>query len=160
MIGAPGALQLALKGGATLDFEATTQPSVTLSIGAVEAAPFSPQVTDVNEAPVLAGAIADATLPATGGIVSLAGLTATDPDGDATTLAIANAGALPAGITLSGAEITVADGVTAGIYTIDIQATDDTLNSNSVSFALTVEEPLPPAPFETIYIQGETPDDP
>ncbi len=108
-------------------------------------------VTDVDEAPTLTGAVAPATLPAGGGVVSLAGLTATDPEEQPTTLQLAT----PLdGFSIDGTDLTVADTVAAGDYTVAVVANDGGLDSETVQISVTVEEAVI-EDFETIVIQGE-----
>ena len=158
VIGTPGALQLALVDDVALDFEAVSQPSVTVTAGGFTQE-FTPAPGNVDEAPILAGSLADVALPSTGGSVSLAGLIKTDIDEDVTTFgARAATGTLPDGISVADGSLVVADGVAPGSYAVEVFATDGALNSNPVSFTLTVDAPVveePEEPFTQILIQAE-----
>ncbi|WP_118136145.1 carbohydrate-binding protein [Oceanicella sp. SM1341] len=146
---------LKLVDGVSLDHEA--EGLLTLGLTATNAAgsvtgSVQLVVGDVNDAPVLAGSIADLDVPASGGTIVLEGLTATDQDGDATTLEAA--GSLPPGISFDGSALTVAPGTTQGVYTIGLVASDVALSSGPVSFQLTVGTPGETG-FETVFVQGE-----
>ena len=148
---------IVLKSDASLDHETDDGTLVTVTatddIGQTATADLTLSVTDVNEAPTLSGSVAAATVPAAGGIVALGGLTATDPDGDATVLKLATGS--PAGFSIDGdGNLVVADGVAAGTYDIDVIASDSALESQSVAVAVTVEA-APVVGFQTIVIQGE-----
>ncbi|MBB5760649.1 hypothetical protein HNR01_000244 [Methylorubrum rhodesianum] len=158
-----GQTELRLAAGASLNHETDHGTSVSVvatdARGATTTAQVTLSVTDVNEAPTLTGTIAAQVFQSdTGGEVSLAVLTAADPDaGDATTLSVrlAGGGALPTGIVLDGNVLRVAPSVAPGAYAIEAIASDGELASTPVAFTVTVEQPGAPEPFEPIVIQGE-----
>ena len=158
-----GQTELRLAAGASLNHETDHGTSVSVvatdARGATTTAQVTLSVTDVNEAPTLTGTIAAQVFQSdTGGEVSLAVLTAADPDaGDATTLSVrlAGGGALPTGIVLDGNVLRVAPSVAPGAYAIEVIASDGELASTPVAFTVTVEQPGAPEPFEPIVIQGE-----
>ena len=128
----------------TLNFngQAVITYTVEDSAGQPATATVTVDVAAVNDAPVLAEATGDATVPATGGAVLLAdlGVTASDVDGDPTTLSIV--GDLPTGVTFDGTSLLVTSEAVPGTDTITVVADDGDLNSESVSFDLTVEPPV------------------
>ena len=158
-----GQTELRLAAGASLNHETDHGTSVSVvatdARGATTTAQVTLSVTDVNEAPTLTGTIAAQVFQSdTSGEVSLAVLTAADPDaGDATTLSVrlAGGGALPTGIVLDGNVLRVAPSVAPGAYAIEAIASDGELASTPVAFTVTVEQPGAPEPFEPIVIQGE-----
>ena len=155
VVGTAGALQLALRQGQTLNFEGA-RPEVSVSVGDLTQS-VTLAVTNLNEAPTLTGTLAAASVPASGGSVSLAGLVAADPDGTtpALGLRLAGGGDLPSGISLSGGAVTVAAGVAPGAYAFEVFATDGQLTSAAVPFTLTIQAPPMPEPFNQILIQAE-----
>ncbi|HEV2545696.1 MAG TPA: carbohydrate-binding protein [Methylobacterium sp.] len=155
VVGTAGALQLALRQGQTLNFEGA-RPEVSVSVGDLTQS-VTLAVTNLNEAPMLTGTLAAASVPASGGSVSLAGLVAADPDGTtpALGLRLAGGGDLPSGISLSGGAVTVAAGVAPGAYAFEVFATDGQLTSAAVPFTLTIQAPPMPEPFNQILIQAE-----
>ncbi len=166
---AQGAVFVVTEGGRTyIDFtpapnfngQATISYTVTDQAGASSApAAIAVTVAAVNDAPVLSGTIPTQTVPATGGTISLSDLTSvSDVDGDVTTLELTGSG--PEGVSLANGILTVAPNVPAGSYVLQIVASDGDLDSNTISFTLTVEapiveEPEEPAPFTQILIQAE-----
>ncbi len=149
---------LKLVDGVALDFE--TEPTVTLAVTADDGTTqttgeVSFAVGDVNEAPVLTGAVADVTVdPAAGGSVDLSGLVAADPEGDAVTLEVRAAGgaALPEGVVLTGTVLTIPAGLDTGALALEVVASDGSLASAPVGFTVTVGEG---APFTPIVVQAE-----
>ena len=111
---------------------------------------------NVNDAPTIGGALApvDTTL-GVATTVDLSGLTLADEDGDVPTLVAVSQGetTLPAGITLVGTSLEVADDTPEGTYTIDVFANDGTVNSDT-PVSVTVTVGAPPT-GEPIRIQGE-----
>ena len=161
VIGTPGALQLALADGVQLDFEAASQPEVTVSVGGLEAAVFSPTPTDVNEAPTLTEGASITDVLATAGTaqsVDLSALGATDPDAGQTPTyeaRLAGGGDLPTGLSIVGSELRIGTDAVANVYEVEVFATDGDQNSESVSFTVSVEEAAVAPAFETIILQGE-----
>ncbi|MDY8108968.1 carbohydrate-binding protein [Fulvimarina sp. 2208YS6-2-32] len=152
-------LQLIFTPSADFNGDATISYTVTDTGGLQTSSSVAVAVAAVNDAPVLSGTLNDATVTA-GDSVVLGALTASDVDGDATILSIAgtDGATLPAGITLVDGAISVADYVAAGAYEVSVFANDGKLDSESISFTLTVEaeETVNPTPFETVIIQGES----
>ncbi|MEQ1941290.1 carbohydrate-binding protein [Mesorhizobium sp. VNQ89] len=157
--------QLRLADGVSLDHEAGETVTVAVTVTDAQGLSTTTDVTitvgDVNEAPALAptAAIADVTLTEgeAQSIDLAAALGATDPDaGDAVTYeaTLAGGGALPAGITLVGSSLQIANTLAVGTYEITVLATDGVLDSDSVSFAVTIEEEGDPEPF-LLTIQAE-----
>ncbi len=153
--------QLKLKPGVALDFEesAATTVSVTASDGTAQTTgDVTVAVADANDAPTLASgaALADAQVAfGQGGTVDLSVLGATDQDaGDTVSYAVAGAGgtALPAGFAVDGTTLVVPADAPAGAYAVEVFATDGAADSASVSFTVTVGEPVA---FEPITIQAE-----
>ena len=150
---------LKLKDGQSLDFE--TAPQVTVDVAAddgvnVVTGNVTFDVVNVNDAPTLAdgATLADVTLAAgVGETIDLSVLGAADEDaGDAPTYAIASATMLPAGFAVVGTDLVVPADAPAGTYEIEVFATDGELDSESVSFTVTVGEP---ASFQPFAIQAE-----
>ncbi|ANT62119.1 hypothetical protein AYJ57_16945 [Salipiger sp. CCB-MM3] len=118
--------------------------TVTASDGStVTPADLLVTVTGVNEAPTISGTIAPAaTEEGTPTSVDLSALVLADVDlGDVPVLRVELAGGapLPAGITLDGTTLQVADTTAAGSYDITVYANDGLLDSGvPVSFALDV----------------------
>ncbi|QJF50330.1 carbohydrate-binding protein [Roseobacter ponti] len=147
---------LRLADGVSLDAEDPTPVTVEVSVtdGTTPSSEtFDITVNDVNEAPTLAdGAVLnDVTVDfATGERVDLSVLGATDPDGDAVgfTVRSATTDPLPAGITIDGGELVVADDLAPGTYAIEVLATDGALDSAPVGLSVTVGDPAPFVPFE------------
>ncbi len=152
--------QLKLKDGVALDHEAGDPVIVGVTAtdarGKSTTADLAIAVTDVNEAPSLGAgvALADVALVVgTGAVVDLAGLGASDPDdGQVPVYALrgANGTALPAGFEIIGTDLIVPDTAPEGSYTIEIFATDGSLDLESVPLSVTVG-----APFAPITIQAE-----
>lgn len=110
---------------------------------------FDLEVTPVNDAPTIAGAVgAQAAVEGVASSIDLSALvTVDDVDvGDIATLEarLANgAGALPAGLTLNGTSLEVADTVAPGDYEIELFANDGEAESAStVTFTLSVGPPV------------------
>ncbi|HWK63935.1 MAG TPA: carbohydrate-binding protein [Rhizobiaceae bacterium] len=138
--------------------EATISYTVRDPGGLTSTANITVDVAAVNDAPAIAGVLEDATVSAEGGSIDLSVLTKADADGDATTFGIrlAGGGALPAGITVSGAAILVDSSVAAGEYELEVFATDGALESSAISVTLTKPEAGPePDPFDAIVLQAE-----
>ena len=116
---------------------------------------------NVNDAPTIAGTLADATTTAgTATTVDLSGLALADEDGTTPTLVAVTQGgtSLPAGITLDGATINVADTTAEGVYTLDVFANDTEVNSDTpVSVTVTVGAPLNAAPTVAAEIADQSP---
>lgn len=159
--------QLRLADGVSLDHEAAETTTVTVTVtdaqGLQSTTDLTITVGDVNEAPspVDGAALADVTFAiGTGGSVDLAGLAFSDPDENAQLTVVAQLGdgsALPEGFSLVNGQLQVADTVASGVYEIEVFATDGELDSESVSFTVTVEElgSEPEEPF-TLLIQAES----
>ena len=118
---------------------------------------------NVNDAPTITGTLApvETTLGAAT-TVDLSGLTLADEDGDHADAGRAVPGGtpLPAGITLDGTSLEVADDTAEGVYTIDVFANDTQLNSDTpVSVTVTVGAPLNDAPTVATEIADQTPDE-
>ncbi|WP_185982723.1 carbohydrate-binding protein [Aureimonas mangrovi] len=154
---------LRLADGVALDHEAAD--TVTVSVTATDAQGLSTTseltitVGDVDEAPVLAAGagIDDLTLTAgTTQTLDLAALLgATDPEGAAVSyIALSGGAALPSGITVEDGQLVVASSLPVGTYEITVFASDGALDSESVSFTLTVAEPGTEEPF-ALTIQAE-----
>ncbi len=116
-------------------------------------------VTNVDEAPVLADGVTldDVTTDeGTGQTVDLAPLGATDPEGQAITYGVRlqDGNPAPAGITVAGTQLTIADTVPADTYALEVFASDGVNESSTVALNVTVND-AKSRPFETIYIQGE-----
>ncbi len=148
---------IVLKSGESLDHETEDGATVTVTAtdfgGQSVSADLELSITDVNEAPTLAGTVAAATVPATGGIVSLGSLTAADPDdGDVPSLELATP---QEGFEIDAdGNLAVAGTVAAGSYQIDLVASDGLLESAPVTVFVSVEA-APVIEFQTIVIQGE-----
>ncbi|MFS4438004.1 carbohydrate-binding protein [Paracoccaceae bacterium GXU_MW_L88] len=153
---------LSLADGVSLDHEESDSVQVEVTAtdadGNATSTTLDIAVEDVNEAPELAdgATLDDVTLDqGTGGTVDVAAaLGATDPDGDAVTYTAQLAGGdpLPAGISLVDGVLTVDPALPQGNYTVDVFATDGSLDSESVQFTLTVGEP---PVFAPITLQAE-----
>ena len=144
---------------ATPDYEGTNSFNVEVAVSdghETVTKTIGVTVTDVNEAPSVEGTPSDQTVEAGTAAVIALGLTASDPDaGDVADLKLGNAGDLPAGITLSGDQLSVADTVPAGSYTVSVVANDGELDSESVSFTVTVEAGDEPTAFTPFVLQAE-----
>jgi len=154
--------QITFTPAANFHGDATITYTVVDTSGLPATAEIAVTVASVNDAPVIAGALADQTVPADGGTIDLATLTKADPDGEPTTFVVRLAGgaAAPAGISVSGTSLQVDAGLAAGEYDLEILASDGTATSASaVPFTLTKSEPAvdpEPEPFVPLVIQAET----
>ena len=154
---------LKLKDGVALNHEAaeTVTVTVTASDGATDVpADLVITVADVNDAPTLGDGVSldDASvLAGAGGTVDLSVLGASDEDaGDVVEYAVrtgANA-TLPAGISVVGTDLDVDASTPAGVYEVEVFATDGELDSESVSLTVTVEDEVV-APFVPFAVQAE-----
>jgi hypothetical protein len=157
---------LSLADGVSLDHE--DGDTVTVSIvatgedGGATTSDVTISVGDVNEEPVLAAGadVGDVTLAegTTQTIDLAAALGATDPDdGDVVSYeaTLVGGAALPDGITLNGTTLAIGASVPVGSYAISVLATDGELDSDSVSFTVTVQEDDAPVPFDPLVIQAE-----
>ncbi|CAD7032253.1 hypothetical protein REJC140_03028 [Pseudorhizobium endolithicum] len=159
--------QIRLADGVSLDHEAAETVAVTVMVTDAQGLQTTTDLTiavgDVNEAPVLLDGteIADVSfVSGAGGSIDLAPLAFTDPDANAelTVVArLADGSGLPEGFTLEDGQLQIADSVAAGVYTLEVFASDGDLESNSVSFTVTVTEPgaEPEEPF-SLLIQAES----
>ncbi|MCJ8521156.1 hypothetical protein ABID21_004205 [Pseudorhizobium tarimense] len=159
--------QIRLADGVSLDHEAGETIAVAVTVTDAQGLQTTTDLTitvgDVNEAPSTAdgAALADVSFASgTGGSVDLASLAFSDPDEDAELTVVAQLGdgsALPEGFSLVNGQLQVADTVAVGVYEIEVFASDGELDSESVSFTVTVEEPgsEPEEPF-TLLIQAES----
>ena len=158
-----GGTTLKLKDGVALNHEAaeTVTVTVTASDGVTDVpADLVITVADVNDAPTLGDGVSldDASvLAGAGGTVDLSVLGASDEDaGDVVEYAV-RAGAnatLPAGISVVGTDLDVDASTPAGVYEVEIFATDGELDSESVSLTVTVEDEVV-APFVPFAVQAE-----
>jgi hypothetical protein len=156
--------QLKLKDGVSLDFEADAEVILAVTATDTDGNATTGDVTitvqDVNEAPTLAegAALAPVSVVAgEGAVINLASLGATDVDaGQTAAYAVRGVGgaALPDGLVIGadGTTLVVPAGAAAGTYTVEVFATDGTLESESVQLTVTVGE----APtFQPITLQAE-----
>ncbi|MGH6762546.1 MAG: carbohydrate-binding protein [Phyllobacterium sp.] len=158
--------ELRLADGISLDHEAGE--AVTVSITATDAnglattSELTITVNDVNEAPTLGenAAIADISLvEGTGQTIDIgAALGATDPDeGAALSYIVQLSGGtpLPDGMVITNGVLEIGVGVPVGTYEIVAFVNDGALDSESVSFTVTVSEEGEQPPFEPLTIQAE-----
>jgi len=156
--------ELHLAAGVSLDHETDDQTTVSITAtdagNAATTADLILTVTDINEAPTLVNgaSLGDITVDlGTEESVDLSGLGASDEDdGNAAEYQVvdANGGSLPAGISIAGTDLIIADTVPAGEYQLEISATDGALvSATKVPLTVTVADP---DAFDPIYIQGES----
>jgi hypothetical protein len=156
--------QLKLKDGVSLNFEAAA--AAVVSVTATEAAGnsttgvVSVAVGDMNEAPSLVqgAALAPVTVASgQGAVVDLTVLGANDEDaGQTVAYAVRGVGgaALPDGFAIggNGTTLVIPADAAAGTYTVEVFASDGSLDSDSVQLTVTVDEA--PA-FQPITLQAE-----
>ncbi|MBC7801427.1 MAG: cadherin domain-containing protein, partial [Gemmatimonadaceae bacterium] len=139
--------QLKLKSGQALNFEtgATVDVIVTADDGPTGFAPitrtFTVAVSNVNDAPTLAGEQGSVSIVAGAGFELAAELITADEDAGSTpvlTATLANGDPLPAGLALVGRAFTTDATLTPGSYNIALLASDGALQSSVKTFALTV----------------------
>ncbi len=110
---------------------------------------FTLTTANTNDAPTVSGSVADAlVLEGENSIVDVSAVTAADEDiGDTATLGARLQGGapLPAGISLVGSQLNIADDAVAGEYVIELFATDTSQaeSVSSVAFTLTVSDITP-----------------
>ncbi|MGM0560076.1 MAG: carbohydrate-binding protein [Pseudomonadota bacterium] len=159
--------QLRLADGVSLDHEAGESVTVTVTAtdtdGLSTTTDLTIAVEDVNETPVLSASadIEDLELEeGTAGSVDLAAALGASDQDEGTTLAylaqLDGGDPLPAGMTVVDGILQIDDSVAVGDYVVEAFASDGELDSDSVSFTVSVSEPGAEPPFEPIVIQAET----
>lgn len=153
--------QITFNPAANFNGAASIAYTVTDPDGASASAAVAVTVGAANDAPTLAGTIANQEMTSAGGEIALGALVATDVDGTTPSLGLrlAGGGALPQGVSLVDGKVMVDATVAAGTYALEVYATDGSLNSAPVAFTLTKAptEVVPePQPFTPFVVQAES----
>lgn len=157
---------LRLAEGVSLDHEAgeivTVQITATDADGLATTSALAITVNDVNEAPILGenAAIADVSLAeGTEQTIDIASaLGVIDPDEGAILSYVAKLSdgtPLPDGMVITNGSLEIGASVPVGVYEVVVFVNDGTLDSESVSFTVTVNEEGEQPPFEPLTIQAE-----